>query len=103
MAQQNTSEIDKAIAEGDLLFKEGSGESRRKAIGYYEKALELARSAKAQGKQALSLLALGRLHNSLGEKQKAIKYYNQSLPIFRAVGDRLMEATTLNNLGSTYD
>ena len=54
VTQQNTSEIDTAIEEGKRLFEEGSAESLKKAIGYFEKALGLARSAKAQGKQALS-------------------------------------------------
>ena len=102
VAQQQTNEIDTAIAEGFRLFNEGSAESLRKSIGYFEKALGLARSAKAQDKQALALLALGKIHYSLGEKQKAIDYYNQSLPIFRAVGDRSYEAGTLNDLGLVY-
>ncbi|MEG3860510.1 tetratricopeptide repeat protein, partial [Microcoleus sp. herbarium12] len=38
----------------------------------------------------------------LGEKQKALEYYNQSLPLTRAVGDRDGEATTLNNIGIIY-
>ena len=98
-----TSELDRAIAEGFRLFKEGSAESLRKAIGQFEKALELARSAQAKDKQAFSLLALGRLYEVLGEKQKALDYYNQALPLWRAVGNRGMEATTLNNIGGVYD
>ncbi|NET59709.1 MAG: CHAT domain-containing protein, partial [Symploca sp. SIO2E6] len=37
-----------------------------------------------------------------GEKQKALELFNQALPLYRAVGDRGGEATTLNNLGSVY-
>jgi hypothetical protein len=55
IAQQNTSEIDRAIGEGIRLFKEGRVESLRKAIGQFEKALELARSAQVKDKQALAL------------------------------------------------
>ena len=96
---EKTSELDRAIAEGNRLFKEGSAESLRKAIGQFEKALELARSAQAKDKQALSLLALGRRFSALGERQKALDYYNQTLPLYRAVGDRNGEATTLDSLG----
>jgi len=71
---EKTSEIDRAIVEGNRLFKEGSAESLRKAIGQFEKALELARSAQAKDKQALSLSFLGRLYDVLGEKQKALEY-----------------------------
>ncbi|MEG4032170.1 tetratricopeptide repeat protein, partial [Microcoleus sp. Pol8_C1] len=38
----------------------------------------------------------------LGEKQKALEYYSQSLPLSRATGDRSQEATTLNDLGLVY-
>jgi CHAT domain-containing protein/Tfp pilus assembly protein PilF len=43
------------------------------------------------------------VYQALGEKQKAIDFYNQALPICRAVGSRAGEATTLNNLGMAYD
>ena len=36
------------------------------------------------------------------EKQKALDYYGQALPIRRAVGDRSGEASTLNNIGGVY-
>ncbi|NMG06146.1 CHAT domain-containing protein, partial [Brasilonema sp. UFV-L1] len=32
-----------------------------------------------------------------------LKFYNQSLPLFRAVGDRTGVAATLNNIGGVYD
>jgi tetratricopeptide (TPR) repeat protein len=38
----------------------------------------------------------------LGEKQKALEYYSQSLPLRRATGNRRGEATTLNNIGLVY-
>jgi hypothetical protein len=67
--QANTSEIDRAIAEGNRLLDEGNAESLRQAIAQFEIALKLARSANAQDKQALSLLKLGRIHTLSGEKQ----------------------------------
>ncbi|UWU50260.1 Tetratricopeptide repeat-containing protein [Limnospira platensis C1] len=42
------------------------------------------------------------MYDSLGEKQTALDYYNQALPLLRAVGDRGGEATTLNNIGAVY-
>jgi tetratricopeptide (TPR) repeat protein len=42
------------------------------------------------------------VYSELGEKQKALEYYSQSLPLFRAVGDRSGEATTLSNIGQVY-
>ncbi|MDZ7968277.1 MAG: CHAT domain-containing tetratricopeptide repeat protein, partial [Nostoc sp. DedSLP03] len=46
---------------------------------------------------------IGAIYDDLGEKQKAISFYNQALPILRAVGNRSVEATTLNNIGLVYD
>nr|MBW4623461.1 CHAT domain-containing protein [Cyanosarcina radialis HA8281-LM2] len=45
---------------------------------------------------------IGQVYDALGEKQKALEFYNQSLPLSRAVGDRSTEAATLNNIGAVY-
>ncbi|MCC5650375.1 tetratricopeptide repeat protein [Nostoc sp. XA013] len=42
---------------------------------------------------------MGAVYSDLGEKQEALKHYNQALTIFRAVGHRAGEANTLNNIG----
>ena len=38
----------------------------------------------------------------MGDDQKALKYYQQALPISRSVGDRDGEANILGNIGTTY-
>jgi hypothetical protein len=38
----------------------------------------------------------------LGERQKALGYFNQALPIFREIGNHSGEATTLTNIGGVY-
>ena len=43
------------------------------------------------------------MHNSRGDGQAALGYYEQALPILREVGDRAGEATTLNNIGRVHD
>jgi tetratricopeptide (TPR) repeat protein len=53
--------------------------------------------------EAITLNSIGLVYSDLGEKQKALDFYNQALPILRAVGDRGGEATTLNNIGRVYD
>ncbi|MFN8489742.1 MAG: tetratricopeptide repeat protein [Caldilineaceae bacterium] len=45
---------------------------------------------------------IGFVYSALGEKQKALDFYNQALPLRRAVGDKVGEATTLNNIGRVY-
>jgi hypothetical protein len=44
----------------------------------------------------------GQFTDDLGEKQKALEYLDQALPLFRQVGDKGGEATTLNNIGGVY-
>ncbi|MEG4219529.1 CHAT domain-containing protein [Microcoleus sp. Pol12A6] len=52
--------------------------------------------------EATTLNNIGLAYSDLGEKQKAKEYFNQALPLFRAVGDRAKEATTLTNIGLVY-
>ena len=42
--------------------------------------------------------SIGRVYDTIGEKSKASDYYHQSLQIWRTVGNRDSEATTLNNI-----
>src|SRR6266851_4032398 len=46
---------------------------------------------------------LGLVYDNLGQKQEALRYYQQALAITREVGDRGGEGTILNNLGAVYD
>ncbi|BAG02494.1 tetratricopeptide protein [Microcystis aeruginosa NIES-843] len=54
-------------------------------------------------KYTVSLTSLGNVYNSLGEYQKAIEFHQQSLAIFREIGDRGGEAASYNNLGNVYN
>ncbi|MDZ7963168.1 MAG: CHAT domain-containing protein, partial [Aulosira sp. DedQUE10] len=56
-----------------------------------------------RGGEASTLNNIGAVYNALGEKHKALEYYNNALPLLRAVGDRGGEASTLNNIGAVYD
>ncbi|MFM6446580.1 MAG: tetratricopeptide repeat protein, partial [Microcystis panniformis] len=53
-------------------------------------------------KYTASLTSLGNVYYSLGEYQKAIEFYQQSLAIFREIGDRGGEAKSYGNLGNAY-
>jgi tetratricopeptide (TPR) repeat protein len=48
--------------------------------------------------EAITLNNIGRVYSALGEKQKALDFYNQALPILRAVGDLGGQLTILNNI-----
>ena len=39
----------------------------------------------------------------MGQEQKALDLLNQALPIWRELGDRLGEATTLTDMGRVYN
>ena len=45
---------------------------------------------------------LAAVYSALGDKRKALDFYEQALPLMRQVGDRAGEARTLNNIGVVY-
>jgi tetratricopeptide (TPR) repeat protein len=51
---------------------------------------------------AIALNNIGVAYDSLGEKQKALGYFNQALLLRRAASDRAGEGTTLSNMGNVY-
>ncbi len=51
---------------------------------------------------ATTLNNIGFVYSDLGDKQTALDYFNQSLPLRRQVGDIAGEARTLNNIGLVY-
>jgi tetratricopeptide (TPR) repeat protein len=52
--------------------------------------------------EAVTLNNIGLIYQSLGERQKALEKFDESLLIRRAVGDRRGEALALNNIGGVY-
>jgi len=70
------------------------------------KALEQARASCVSSDvqcQGVTLINLGWAEARLGDKPKALSYYEQALPLQKQVGDRLGEAIALNNIGRVYD
>ena len=74
------------------LLEQGKQQTRqykhKQAIQTFQQALILGKKLKDQKLQATVLLWLGFTHNNIGERQRALKFYNQSLRLIRAVGDR---------------
>ena len=52
---------------------------------------------------AWALTSLGNAYHPLSNYQQAINYHQESLAIFRKIGDRFGEAAALNNLGNSYE
>ncbi len=46
---------------------------------------------------------LGQVHSDLGERARALEYFDGALPLHRVVGNRRAEATTLNNIGAVQN
>ena len=51
---------------------------------------------------ATTLSNLGRVYNNLGDKQKALGYLNQALPIWQSQGSNSGQASTLDSIGRAY-
>jgi CHAT domain-containing protein len=64
---------------------------------------ELLRAIGDRRVETYALANIGGVYEVLGEKRRALEYYNLALPLSRAVGDRYIEATTLNGIGKVYD
>jgi CHAT domain-containing protein/Flp pilus assembly protein TadD len=100
-----SNQLQKANSEGARLFREGSKASLTAAIQQFEQALKLSRAENQQLLEATVLLWLGRVHSDLGEKLKALEFYNQALPLWRASDfpeAHGLEAATLNNIGGVH-
>ena len=100
---------ERLFEEGMTLYQEGSAESLRQAIQKWQEARLLYQAVgdsealrRNRRGEATTLNNIGLVYSALGEKQKALDYYNQALPIRRAVGDSGGEATTLSNIGVVY-
>ncbi|MFN6498505.1 MAG: CHAT domain-containing protein [Nostoc sp. DedQUE01] len=74
----------------------------KQAIPIFQQVLVMVRELKDQKLEATALLGLGFCNNALGQKQQALSFYNQALPLYRAVGDRSGEAITLGNRGILF-
>ena len=56
-----------------------------------------------RGGEATTLNNLGAVYSVLGDKRKALDYYEQALPLVRQVGDRWGESITRYNLAMVYE
>jgi tetratricopeptide (TPR) repeat protein len=88
-------EADRLYDRGVELFQQGTAESYQQAIVAWEKALQLYQQDGDLEGQALILAGLGRIYSDLGDKQTALDYLNQSLPLWRQVGDKKREGIVL--------
>ena len=67
-----------------------------------EAAVAAAQVAGSRREEANALKMMGRALSQIGYPLKALPPYEQALPIMREVGDRMGEATILNETGQAY-
>ena len=101
-AERLTNEGLQLLEQGLQLFQQGTAESLIKARKKFQAALLLWQKLGDKELQAITLVLIGRIYDDLGEKQKALSFYNQALPLSRALGDKGVEATILSNIAAVY-
>jgi CHAT domain-containing protein len=75
---------------------------------YYQSGLNRRRAAFVHQEQmftmgeASTLSNMGRVYNNLGDKQKALDYLNQALPLWQGSGNSAGQASTLDSIGRAY-
>ncbi len=98
--------LDELVVGGAVTLDTLSWAARAAALGRPSEAIRVpatpahVRHAGDRGGEAATLNNLGLVYDVWGDRQQALAYYNQALPIVREVGDRGGEAATLNNLGA---
>jgi CHAT domain-containing protein/Tfp pilus assembly protein PilF len=91
------------FAAAQLLFDEASASSLSQAIEKLKTALPLWQLVEDQRSEAITLTQIAKAYDLLGEKDKALDFYNQALPILQGTKDSVGIATTLNNIGLVHD
>ncbi|HVF60215.1 MAG TPA: tetratricopeptide repeat protein [Thermoanaerobaculia bacterium] len=74
----------------------------RERAGWLEAAVAAARRRNDRAAEGRHLGNLGTSYLELGETQRAIEHFEQSLAIVREIGDRRSESNALGNLGLAY-
>jgi len=74
----------------------------RKAIEYYEKALQIAKEIGDRKSESMWIGYIGGVYFDLDDAKKAIEYNKKALKIAQEVGDRKNECEWFENIGSAY-
>jgi CHAT domain-containing protein len=85
------------------LMKQGTSESLRAALQKMDQARALFHDLGMAKWEILMWGNAANIYKMLGEKEKALQYYEQELDSIRRAGDRQAEASALSNIGMTYD
>ncbi|GAA6619624.1 hypothetical protein NUACC26_054380 [Scytonema sp. NUACC26] len=62
----------------------------------------MSQTVRDRAQEAVTLNNIGAAYFKLGEKHKALEYFNLTLPVLQAIGDKATEGKILNNIGLLY-
>jgi tetratricopeptide (TPR) repeat protein len=85
--------------EGLQLYEKGQAEA---GIAAVRQSLAMHRQLGKPTEQALNLRLLAYIHEGIGERQKALGYYEQALGVLRKAGLGELEAKTVRDVGVLY-
>lgn len=84
------------------LIKEGTLESKKKALTEAQRALTLWKEADDQTGEAQTLNSIGFLQEALSQPGNALASYREALTIWRTIRDRAGEAESLHDIAAAY-
>jgi len=100
--QAQSQSAEQLSSEANRMVASGSPDAISKAIDLLSRAVELYRNAHNRHAEAVALHSIALAYDSIGEKERALKYFDQSLAAVRETGDRSTEALVLGNVGLVY-
>jgi tetratricopeptide (TPR) repeat protein len=86
----------------DTLSRLPNREQSQQAIALWQEAASIYARGHHSIDVALSFHRIARLYDTFGDGDSALVYYAQTLPIWREIGHRANEGTTLNNMGVAH-
>ena len=100
--EKNIVTAHKLFLEASKLRDERKAESLQNALATYNKSLLLWRGERDLLGEANTLNEMGFLHSRLGEREKALGYYQQALALFHTFNKHRDVTLSLNNVGSMF-
>ena len=112
MQRNQEAEAQNLLMEGIILREQGTEDfSLVQALAKFQQAVALFRAIANRAGELSTLNIIASTYLRLGQKQLAIDYYQQTLPLYRVLGDsieerlrqRQGEADNLDSIGRIYD
>lgn len=94
---------EKTLSEANVYYQQGTPESLRLALEKFETAVKLFKDLEDKKNEATALMTIGEIYIDLGERARALGYFDRTLIVARQNNDKPTEALTLNDIGEVYD